>query len=138
MKIESHEQNGPSGPKTENPTAPPSGVSAPADDETGLLLRLEIAPSHTVTFYEPRDGQFIIVERMPRDHRSVMREPDSHDGVALFQRLRPGRSVPSALQQAYDRARQAALAGPTGAVRAGGLSVGGGEPASTVVPARKT
>lgn len=92
------------------PDAAPAGSaeSKPAAHETtaaDALLSLEVEPGHSVTFYEPAPGGLYMAESMKPGQSFALSGKESTDALLAFAKLRPGASVPTELQAAYDRAR---------------------------------
>ncbi|WP_144429592.1 hypothetical protein [Myxococcus hansupus] len=72
--------------------------------EASALLRIELEPGHTVTFYEPAPGALYLAEHKRPDQSFVLGDKEASDALLAFNRLRPGAPVPAELQAAYDRA----------------------------------
>ena len=112
-----------------------SGAEKHAAREPESLVRIEIEPEHTLTFYEPAPGELVMVESLNRDQQVLLRGPAASDAIALLKRARPDEEVPSALQEAYDRARAASLKGGRQTLRAGRPPAVEGNSARGVAPA---
>ena len=87
----------------------PAGPGEPGADvntttEASVILRIEVEPGHTVTFYEPAPGALYLAENKLPAQSFVLGAKESSDARLAFERLRPGTPVPEALQAAYDRA----------------------------------
>ena len=92
------------------PEAAPTAAADPAPNgsetaDANVVLRLDVEPGHTVTFYEPTPGGLYLAERMMPGQEFVLRGTAAQDALAAFAQLRPQAEVPAALQAAYDRAR---------------------------------
>jgi hypothetical protein len=109
---------------------PPTEVSS-FPEVPNVLLRLTIAPNHTVTFFEPAAGALTVVERAPKDRRPLTY--GQGDPLAIYRKIQPDRSVPPLLQAAYDRARMVAPASAAKPSAPGFHSSSGGQPASELL-----
>jgi hypothetical protein len=89
-----------------------SEANAVATSEQYLVTRVDVEVGHSVTFYEPTPGGLMLVESKLDGQKSVIARQGEVDALALFERLRPGQEAPTALRDAYQRARDAALAAP--------------------------
>jgi hypothetical protein len=121
-------------------TAPPGeGAETPAVAEgrstlgaKDLLVEVKIDDNRSVKFYQ-MPASILVVEELGADHR-FLADPALHGNVLeLYRSLRPGATIPAALQEGYDRAR---LAASTLLQREVAPSVpSGGQPASQAVTA---
>jgi hypothetical protein len=107
-----------------------SELTASEATEAGVVLRLEVERGHTITFYEPTPGGLYLVERMTPTQSFVLNGKESSDALRAFEKLRPGAPVPTALQAAYDRARN--LPSDLGPRE---IRVGGGQSEAAQAPA---
>jgi hypothetical protein len=90
------------------PGADPEPATAdPATEttEAAVVLRVDLEPGHTVTFYEPQPGGLYLAERTAPGQHFVLGDREASDALAAFARVRPLAPVPATLQAAYDRAR---------------------------------
>jgi hypothetical protein len=99
------------------PSAPP-----PIDD--GAILRVELAPGHTISFYETAPGRLSVVERTALAQPPLETAVPSVEGI--YRAARPGESVPPRLREAVDRSR--AIAQQSAPVTGDASAVGGGGP----------
>ncbi len=91
----------------EQETAVPGEPAADVNPSTeaSVVLRIEVEPGHTVTFYEPAPGALYLAEHKLPSQSFVLGAKESSDALLAFARLSPGTTIPPALQAAYDRAR---------------------------------
>lgn len=112
-------------------SAPDQGSAGTADPaptvdqsiDANLVLRVDVEPGHTVSFYEPSPGRLYLAERMQPGQQFALHDRQAVDAIAAFTALRPEAAVPAALQAAYDRARSM----PSGTVGPVTRLAGGGE-----------
>ena len=108
---------------------------APAVDQSidaNLVLRVDVEPGHTVSFYEPSPGRLYLAESMQPGQQFALHDRQAVDAIAAFTALRPEAAVPAALQAAYDRARSM----PSTPVALASHTFGGGQPADAQVQAQ--
>ena len=82
----------------------PASTEAPPAD-AAALLRIQVEPGHTVSFYEPSPGGLYLTESMAPGQSFVLKGKAAMDAMAAFAQLQPGAAVPAELQAAYARAR---------------------------------
>jgi hypothetical protein len=102
---------------------------APTASETvdaSIVLRVDVEPGHTVSFYEPTPGGLYLAERTAPGQAFVLQGKAASDALAAFSQLRPQAEIPAALQAAYDRARSM----PSEPIALASHTFGGGQPAT--------
>ncbi|NOK05912.1 MULTISPECIES: hypothetical protein [Myxococcus] len=72
--------------------------------EASVVLRIEVEPGHTVTFYEPVPGALYLAEHKLPTQSFMLGDKESANALLAFERLLPGAPVPAELQAAYGRA----------------------------------
>lgn len=109
---------------TIDPAAPDPVPGATVDLESRLLHRIELAPGHVVSFYEPDADTVGTIETFdPAIHTPVTER--WLDPGAIYVALRPGEAPPSALRDALVRAATRAI---EPAAASAGSGTGGGAP----------
>ena len=107
--------------------------STEAADQPAPIVQLDLEAGHAVKFYEPSPGALFIVEEAASGQPLILSEQRRVDALALFAKLRPGQSVPAALDGAHARALAASHA-PHGDLHA---AAGGGSPAPALTAAAR-
>lgn len=87
-----------------------------------LVARIEVAPDHVVSFYEPEPGHLAVAERGPVGDQRYLEAPEFRDVTAVeLYRLLAGEEAPEALHRA-DAHRAVSEGGASGVVGGGALA----------------
>jgi hypothetical protein len=98
-------------------------VTGGVDVEVALILRVEIEPGHTVSFYEPAPGVVGMVERLPAPRADAILAQNA-DIASVYRAIRPQTAMPTTLTDALARAANPPISGP----QLVGKLAGGGQP----------
>jgi len=89
----------------ETPAPGSNEVSTRTNLEDTLILRLQVAAGHSVSFYEPEPGALGMLESIDFEREQTSYLTKYGDAASVYRALRPNETIPSTLALALDRAR---------------------------------